>query len=99
MQDGWGLEIFARGRGAGEDENSRADDRADTQGRQRPGAESFLQALAWSLRIRDQLVDRLAAQELVVGSVNRGGGIRRRLGQVVVVSSLRGRAWAQGPCP
>ena len=76
MQQGWDLEIFARGGGAGKDENSRTDDRSDAQRGQRPGAESFLQPLAWGLGFGDQLVDRLAAEELVVGGANRGGGFR-----------------------
>lgn len=70
MQNGRRLEIFARCRRAGKDENSRADDGADTQGGKRPGAESFLQPLSRHLGFSDQLVDRLTAEKLVVGSAD-----------------------------
>jgi hypothetical protein len=66
MQDGWGLEIFARCRGAGKDENSRTNDGADAQGGKRPRAKSFLQPLSGGFGFQDQLVDRLAAEKLIV---------------------------------
>ena len=74
MQNGWGLEIFAGSRGAGKDENSGADNRADAQRGQRPGAEGFLQPLPRGFGFGDQLVDRLAAQKLVVAGSNGRSG-------------------------
>jgi hypothetical protein len=71
MQDGWGLKIFARGRGAGEDKNARADDRANAERRQRPRAKSLAEPVFGTLGIRDQLVDRFAAEKLV--ALPRGG--------------------------
>ena len=44
VQDGGSLEIFSGGGGAGEDENSRADDGADAERGQRPGAQRFAAA-------------------------------------------------------
>ena len=52
MEDGRSLEIFSRRRGAGKNEDSRADIRADAERSQRPRAESFLQLLAGELQIR-----------------------------------------------
>ena len=70
MKDGRRLKIFSSGRGAGKNKNSGADDGADAERRQRPGAEGFLQSLPWSLGFRNQLVDRLAAEKLVVAGSN-----------------------------
>ena len=64
VQDGRRLEIFSRGRGAGEHEYARADNRADAERGQRPRPERFLETLPGLVGIRDQLVDRLAAQKL-----------------------------------
>src|SRR5271163_2109950 len=86
MQEGWGLEKLASGRSAGKDENSRSDDCADAQRGERPRSESFLKPLSWGLGFGDQLVDRLAAEKLIVGGANRFGGFRGWLGQLVVVS-------------
>ena len=76
VENGRRLKIFARGCGSGKHENTGADDRANTKSGQRPGAQRFLQALAGGFGFRDQFVDRLAAEKLVVGSANRCGGFR-----------------------
>src|SRR5579864_4181549 len=87
MPDRGRLEIFPGGGGAGEDKDSRADNGADTQRGEGPGPERFLQALARGFRFGDQLVDRLAAEKLVVGGAD--GVIRRRFGG----GRLRQRIW------
>src|ERR1700732_2000855 len=74
VENGWGLEIFSGGGGAGEHEDAGADHGPDTECGQRPRSESFLQTLAGSFGFRDQLVDGLAAEQLVVGSADCGGG-------------------------
>ena len=40
------------------------------------GPRDFLQAVAGCLRVGDQLVDGLAAEKLVVGGTDDGGGFR-----------------------
>ena len=74
VQNRRSLEIFSGRGGAGEHENARADDGADAQRGQRPRAQSLLQALARSFGFGDQLVDRLAAEKLVVGGTDDGSG-------------------------
>ena len=64
VQDGGRFEVLARRRGAGENKNSRADNGADAERRQRPGAEGLLEAMLGLVRIGDQLVDGLAAEQL-----------------------------------
>src|ERR1700685_1783773 len=68
MQERRSLKVFSGGGRSGEYKNARADNRADSQRRQRPRPQSFLQPLARSFRFGDQLVDRLAAEKLVLGS-------------------------------
>ena len=77
VKNGGSLKKFSGGGGSGEHEDARADNGADAQRRQRPGAERLLQTLARSLGFRDQLVDRLAAEKLVVGRAHGAGGFRR----------------------
>jgi len=74
-----GLEVFSRGRGASKHEDARSDYGTNTQRGQRPGAKRFLQALAGRFGFRDQLVDGLAAEKLVVGCTNNLSGFRRWL--------------------
>ena len=66
VKDGWDFEVLASGGGPGENENARADDGADTEGRKRPRAQGFLEPVARVFGVRDQLVDGLAAEELVI---------------------------------
>ena len=53
VQDGGGLEIFSGGSGSGENKNSRADDSADTQCREGPGAEGLFQPVLRSFGLSD----------------------------------------------
>src|SRR5215470_5808065 len=77
VQDGRGLKVFAGCGSAGEDEYAGSDDRADAQRGQRPRAEGFAKTVFGVLGFGDQLVDGLAAEELVAvlgGSHIVGGG-------------------------
>ncbi len=65
VEDGRGFEVFAGGGGAGEDEDAGADDGADSEGGERPGAEGFLQPVAGFGGLGDKLVDRLTGKELI----------------------------------
>jgi hypothetical protein len=65
VEDGGGFEVFAGGGGAGEDEDARADDGADSEGGQRPGAEGFLQTVAGFVGLGDEPVNRLTGKELI----------------------------------
>ena len=56
--------MLARGRGAGESKNSRSDDRADAQRRQRPRSQRLLQPVFWPLGVRYQLVNGLLGEKL-----------------------------------
>ena len=76
VKNGWSLEIFSRGRRPRQHKNAGTDHCPDAQRCQRPGPESFLQTLSRSLRFGDQLVDRFAAEKLVVRSANGGSGLR-----------------------
>src|SRR5579859_1342708 len=76
VQNRGSLEIFSCGGSTREDKNARADDCADSQSCQRPRSQRFLQALAWGLGFGDQLVDRLAAEKLVVGGAHNFFGWR-----------------------
>jgi len=65
VKDGGGFEVLSGGGGAGEDEDSGADDGADPEGGERPWAEGFLQAVAGLFRVRDEPVDRLTGKKLI----------------------------------
>ena len=69
MQDGRRLEMFSCSRCTREDENARADDGADAQRRQRPGAKLLFKPVARSVGVSDQLVDGLAAEKLILRGV------------------------------
>ena len=68
--------------GAGEHEDSGADNRPDPQCGQRPGPQSFLQPCFRALRVGDQFVDgllgkKLAGQKGLLGSMNDRPGLNR----------------------
>jgi hypothetical protein len=65
VKDGGGFEVFAGGGGAGEDEDARTDNGADSEGGERPGAKGFLQPMVGVIGLGDELVDRLTGKELV----------------------------------
>jgi hypothetical protein len=46
VEDGGRFEVLSGGGGAGEDEDSGADDGTDSESGERPGAKGFLQAVA-----------------------------------------------------
>ena len=72
VQDRGNFEMLASSRGPGKNEYPRTDDRADTKRRQRPRPQRLAQAMLGLVRLSNQFVDGLAAQELAaVGS--RGG--------------------------
>ena len=56
--------ILSGCRGTGKHKNSRADNRADTKGRQRPRPQGFWQTVARPFRVRNQLVNGLLGEEL-----------------------------------
>ena len=92
VQDRGGLEMLARRRRPGENENSRADDCPDPQRGQRPRPKGLLQPMPRLIRFGNQLVDGLAAKELAAASpCSRfgsliGGG---RCSQKILASSSR----------
>jgi len=74
VQDGRRLEIFS-GRGRTRKyKNSRTDDGADTERRQRPRPQRLTKPVCGILRIRDQFVDGLATEGLAAGGTNHAGG-------------------------
>jgi hypothetical protein len=64
MEDGGSLEVFAGGGGAGENENSGADDGTDSERSQRPGPKSLFEPMAGLVSFSNELVDGLASEEL-----------------------------------
>ena len=66
--------MFSAAAVPGKDENARADDGADAQRGQRPGAERLLKPVPGSVGFGDQLVDGLAAEKLIL----RCGGVTIR---------------------
>ncbi len=73
VQDGGRLEIFSRRRRSRKDEDARANDGADAERRQRPGAQRLTEPVRGIVRFRDQFVDGLATERLAVGSTNDAG--------------------------
>lgn len=67
VQDGRCCKVFARRSRAGEDEDTRTDDGSDAKCRERPRPQSFLELMLRTLRVGNQLVDRLTGKQLVVG--------------------------------
>jgi hypothetical protein len=65
VEDGGRFKVFAGGGGAGEDEDARADDGADAERGERPGAKAFLQPVAGFGGLGNQPVDRLAGKQLI----------------------------------
>jgi hypothetical protein len=68
MQNGGSFEMLSGSSRTRKDEDSRADDCADAQRRQRPGAKGLLEAVLGLLGLGDQPVDGLAAEKLTRGS-------------------------------
>ena len=66
VQDRGGVELLTGDGGSHNCEDSRADHRADAESGQRNWAEGFLQSAFGVFRIGDQLIDGLAAEELVI---------------------------------
>ena len=58
--------VFARGGGAGEDENAGADDGANAQGGEADPAEGLFEAALRLVSVAEELVDALGAEELRV---------------------------------
>jgi hypothetical protein len=65
MEDGGRFEVLAGGGGSGEDEDAGADDGADAESGQRPGAKGFLQPVAGFIGIGNEPVDRLTGKKLI----------------------------------
>ncbi len=76
VQEGRSLEIFSGGGGPGKNENAGTDDGADTKSGQRPRAQRFAEAVFRVLGVGDQLVDGLAAENLLIGGADGCGGLR-----------------------
>jgi len=64
VEDGGRFEMFASRSGASQNEDTRADDRADSERGQRPGPERFLELVAGFGCLRDELVDGLTGKKL-----------------------------------
>ena len=70
VQDRRRLEILTRRGRSCQNEDAGTNHGTNSQRRQRPGPETLLQTMSWSFRFRDQLVDRLAAKNLLVGGAH-----------------------------
>jgi hypothetical protein len=64
VEDGGGFKVLASGGGPGEDEDSGADDGADAERGERPGAKGLLELVARFGGLGDELVDGLAGKKL-----------------------------------
>ena len=65
VQDGGGIKLLSGDRRADDGKDSGANDRSDSQSRERYWTESFLELPVRLLAIRDQLVDGLPGKKLV----------------------------------
>ena len=75
VQDRRDFEVLAGGCGPGKNENARADDRADAEGGQRPGAQRFAQPMFRLVGLVDEFIYGFTAQELAaIGLCGRAGG-------------------------
>lgn len=74
MQDRRCLKIFARRRRSRQDKDSRTDDGADPERRQRPGSQRFTEPVLRVLRLQDQFVDGFATERLPIRSTNNAVG-------------------------
>src|SRR5271165_762388 len=88
VQDGGRLKIFSSRRGSRKHENSGTDNGADAERSKRPRPQRFTEPVRRVLRLRDQFVDGLAAECLIVGGAdNKGCWLSEWLRQEFVVSS------------
>ena len=71
VQDGRSLEVLSRRRRAREHKYPRADDGADAERGERPRTQRLLETMPGLVGFRDQLVDGLAAEQLVVRGAGR----------------------------
>src|SRR6185437_1798624 len=69
VQDGGGVELLARNRGADDGEDARADHRANAERGEAPGSERLLQPVLRLLGIGNQLVNGFGAPKLGHGKV------------------------------
>jgi len=76
MQNRRRLEIFSSSGRSRENENSRANNRADAERRQRPWAQRLAEPVLRVLRLRDQFVDGLTAESLRIRRAYDGGWLR-----------------------
>ena len=65
VEDGRRREILPRCRGTGQNKDSRADDRTNSQGGQRPRTERLLEPVRGLVGFGNQLVDGLTTQQLI----------------------------------
>src|ERR1700692_2322139 len=70
MQDRWRLEIFPSSGRARQNKNSRTDDGADTKRSQRPGPQRLAEPVLRVLRLRNQFIDRLTTERLLIRSTD-----------------------------
>jgi hypothetical protein len=65
MEDAGSLEMLSGGGGAGENEDSGADDGADAQSSERPGSEGLLQPVARFVGVSNKPVNGLTGKKLI----------------------------------
>ena len=73
--------MLPSGRSSGKDKNARADNGADAERRERPGAKRFFEPVLGFIRLGDEPVNGFAGQQLASGPVLRAGRVLRRLRQ------------------
>jgi hypothetical protein len=80
VEDRGGVELFAGDGGADDGKDARADNRADTEGGERDGTESFAERVLRLAGLCDQFVNGLLGEELTGQGVGSSNRIASRIG-------------------
>jgi hypothetical protein len=99
VQNGWHFKVLASSRGSGKHKNAGADDRANSERRQRPRPQRLLEPMFRTIGVRDQLVNGFTAEQLAAASLGGRFGSLIRSGQLCQLVPVRVAADASSARP